>query len=60
MNKLDPFEGDEEGSDGEANPPAPIPDTDNEPQQQQQQQLPQVCTHAWLINYSPPARHISS
>jgi hypothetical protein len=41
MNKLDPFEGDEEGSDGEANPPAPVPDTDNQ-LQQQQQQLPQV------------------
>lgn len=50
MNKLDPFEGDEDGSDGEANPPAPVPDTDNQPQQQQQQQLPQVCTHAWLMD----------
>lgn len=37
MNKLDPFEGDEEGSDGEANPPAPVPESDN-----QQQQHPQV------------------
>ena len=49
MNKLDPFEGDEECSDGEANPPAPVPDTDNQPQQQQQH-LPQVCLHPLLIS----------
>ena len=37
MNKLDPFEGDEEGSDGETVPPAPLPEPSSLPQQ-----LPQV------------------
>ena len=46
MNKLDPFEGDEEGSDGEVNPPAAVSDPDSVPQV-----LMQYTVHTMCVAY---------
>ena len=46
MNKLDPFEGDEDGSDGENVPPAPVTELASLPQQQEPQAQVHISIHS--------------